>query len=131
MLIDKPVNFALFCVCKSQSQSHRMPCLNGKIHPSMIGEIPWETSRGVQIYGGNGGMGEQRNIYKERAAAFFSISILPKIVWAMWSCSMSVLVNFKLSFPFLFLLQLSNSELTNVIFCQEQEALFRKLHKQK
>lgn len=45
-------------------------------------------------------MGEQSNIYKEIAAAFFSISILPKIVWAMWSCSMSVLVNFKLCFPF-------------------------------
>lgn len=80
-----------------------MPCLNGKIHPSMIGEFPWETGRGVQIYGGNGGMGEQSNIYKERAAAFFSISILPKIVWAMWSCSMSVLVNFKLCFPFFFI----------------------------
>lgn len=94
----QPVHLALFDVCKSQSQSHRLPQLNGNIHPSMTGKFPWETGGGVQSYGGDGGV--ESNIYKERATAFFSISVLPKIVWVMWSCSMSVLVNFQLGSPF-------------------------------
>ncbi len=46
-------------------------------------------------------MGGQSNIYKERATAFFSISVLTKLGWVMWSCSASVLVNFKLGSSFL------------------------------
>lgn len=90
MLIDSWLTWPNLTGCPTWMGRHSRPWLENSVERQAVGFRVTE----VMV----GGVGEQSYIYKERATAFFSISILPKIGWAMWS--MSVLVNFKLGFPF-------------------------------